>query len=172
MVSQPVMTAEKSGRMGGLWRYALVIVLLAAVVGVATFAVLSDSSIHGLTVRFYNVSWAYSCGSTSPTLTYTFGSVVVYSSNSLTTSLSHVLFLMSTNGIAVGNRTVADSSFGSGQSASYNALQFSNTALNPQSQPSSSVIALTINAQIAAGLYSSQASASYSEVIHFPNLSC
>ncbi len=166
------MTSEKSGRLSKLSRYALVILLLAVLAGLATFAVLSDNSIHGLTVRFYNVSWAYSCGSASPTLTYTFGSVVVYSSNSLTTSLSNVLFLMSTNGIPVGNVTLAGSSFGSGQSATYNTVQFSNSALNPQSQPTSSLIALTINAQVAAGLLSSQASASYSEVVHFPSLNC
>jgi hypothetical protein len=166
------MADDRLGLVGRLSRYAIVIILLFAFAGAATYAVVSDNSIHGLTVRFYNVSWAYSCGSTNPSLTYAFGSVVVYSSNSLTTSLSHVLFLMSTNGIEVGNRTVADSSFGSGQSASYDTVQFSNAALNPQSQPTNSLIALTINAQVAAGLYSSQASASYSEVVHFPSLSC
>ena len=166
------MTSEKSGLTARLRWYVLVIVLLAVLAGVATYAILSDNSIHGLTVRFYNVSWGCTGSSSSPTLTYIFGSVVVYSTNSLTTTLSRVMFSMSTNGIEFGNVPAANSNFGPNQSASYNLLQFSNAGLNPQSQPTSSLIALTINAQVAAGLYSSQASASYSEVVHLPSLSC
>ena len=164
------MTTEKSGLVARLGRFALVIILLLVIAGVASYAVLSDNSIHGLTVRFYTVSWT--CSSGSPGLTYTVGSLVVYSSNSLTTSLSHVLLIMSTNGVTVGNLNVTNVNFGPGQSVSYSTVQFTNAGLSPQSQPTSSVIALLVNAQVAAGLYSSQASASYSQLVHFPSLSC
>jgi hypothetical protein len=163
------MVGSKLGLAAKLSSYALVIILLLAFVGVATFAVLSDNSIHGLTVRFYNVSW--SCASGSTGITYTFGSVVVYSSASLPTSLSHVLFLMSTNGVEVGNATGQDSSFGAGQSASYTPT-FTNSALDPASQPTTSLIALTIDAHIAAGIYGADASASYSEIVHLQSLGC
>jgi hypothetical protein len=165
------MADDKPGLGRRLTRYVLVIILLFALAGVATYAVLSDTSIHGLTVRFYNVSWSCTNGTTGP-LTFTFGSVVVYSSASLPTSLSHVLFLMSTNGIMVGNATAPNSSFGPGQSVSYPQLSFANSGLDPVSQPTSSLIALTINAQVAAGFYSSPASASYSEVVHFSGPAC
>jgi hypothetical protein len=164
------MADDKPGLVGRLSRYVLVIILLFAFSGVATYAVLSDTSIHGLAVRFYDVSWSCAGGTTGP-LTFTFGSVIVYSSASLPTSLSHVAFLMSTNGISVGNATEPNSSFGPGQSASYT-VPFSNPALDPASQPTTSLIALTINARVAAGFYSSEASASYSQTVHFPSLAC
>jgi hypothetical protein len=163
------MSEAKSGLVGRISRYAIVIVLLLVIAGLGTFAVLSDNSIHGLTVRFYNVSW--SCPASPPdpnsVLTFKFGNVVVYSSNSLATSLSHVSFSMSTNGVTVGTTQTPDASFGPGQSASYSTLTFSNPGLNPAAQPLSSQLVLTINAQVSAGLYSSQASASDSDLVHF-----
>jgi hypothetical protein len=151
--------------------YALAIILLLAFTGVATFAVLGDNSIHGLTVRFYNVSWSCASGNTGP-LTFTFGSIVVYSSTSLPTSLSHVMFSMSTNGFTVGSLIAESSSFGPGQSSSYPGLTFTNPALDPASQPDMSLIALTVNAQVSAGFYTSEASASYSQTVHFPSQAC
>jgi hypothetical protein len=165
------MTGEKMGFVARLSGYALVIILLLAFVGVATYAVLGDNSIHGLTVRFYNVSWSCAAGTTGP-LTFTFGSTVAYSSTSLPTSISHVTFSMSTNGFAVGNVTAASSSFGPGQSSSYPGLTFTNPALDPASQPVTSLIALTINAQVSAGFYTSEASASFSQTVHFPSQAC
>jgi len=164
------MTERWSGLPGRISRYFLVIILLLAFTGLATFAVMSDTSIHGLTVRFYNVSWTCPSNATNinPVLTYKFGSVIVYSSSSLPTSLSHVTFTMSTNSGLVGTETGQDSTFSPGQSASYT-LTFSNPALDPGSQPLSQQIALAVNAQVSAGLYSSQASATDSEVVHFPS---
>src|SRR6059058_6203380 len=95
------MTETKRGLLGRISRYSLVIILLIAFTGLAAFAVMSDTSIHGLTVRFYNVSWTCASNSTNinHVLTFEFGSVIVYSSASLPTSLSHVTFAMSTNGV-------------------------------------------------------------------------
>src|SRR5436190_21927191 len=101
---------------------------------------MSDTSIHGLTVRFYNVS-RYCTDSTTAVLTFSFNQVVVYSSTSLETSLSHVHFTMSAGGILVGSTSAQDSKFGPGQSVSYS-LTFSNTSLDPHSQPLKSNIIL------------------------------
>ena len=167
------MTETKGGLLGRISRYSLVIILLLAFTGLATFAVMSDTSIHGLTVRFYNVSWSCASNSTNinPVLTFEFGSVIVYSSASLSTSLSHVTFAMSTNGFPVGTVTAPDQTFSPGQSASYTPT-FSNAALDPGSQPLSQQIAVVVNAQVSAGLYNSQAAASYSELVHFPSHAC
>jgi hypothetical protein len=165
------MTEGKLGIVAKISSYFLVIILLLAFAGIATFAVLSDNSIHGLTVRFYNVTWACTGSSSNPTLTFTFNSVVVYSSASLPTSLSQVSFSMSTNGLPIGAQNAPDASFGPGQSASYT-LTFGNSSISPASQPLTSQIVLVINARVSAGLYSSQASASDSETVHFPSQAC
>ncbi|HEX9613817.1 MAG TPA: hypothetical protein VGA05_09400, partial [Candidatus Bathyarchaeia archaeon] len=80
-------------------RYIIVLVILIVIAGSATYAVMSDTSIHGLTVRFYNNVSRY-C--TNSTLIFNFNQVVVYSSASLETSLSHVHFAMSADGVLVG----------------------------------------------------------------------
>src|SRR5947208_16781051 len=115
------MTETKGELLGRISRYSLVIILLLAFTGLATFAVMSDTSIHGLTIRFYNVSWSCASNSTNinPVLTFEFGSVIVYSSSSLPTSLSHVTFAMSTNGVPVGTVTSPDQTFSPGQISSF-----------------------------------------------------
>src|SRR5213592_886691 len=89
----------------------------------------------------------------------------------LPTSLSHVTFAMSTNGFPVGTVTAPDQTFSPGQSASYTPI-FSSAALDPASQSLSQQIAVVVNAQVSAGLYNSQAAASYSELVHFPSQAC
>ena len=155
---------------GSIVRYGPVLALVIVLAGVGTFAVLSDNSIRGLTVRFYNVSW--SCGSPqSPVLTLTFGSIVVYSSSSLTTSVSKPVFSVSLNGLTIGNVTGSDKSFGPGQSASYG-FSIAAPTINPHSQPLSPEIAITINARVSAGLYSTSESASFSEPVQFSGQPC
>jgi len=165
--------ASKLGLVAKISSYTLVIILLLGFAGLATYAILSDNSIRGLTVRFYNVTWTCTSNSTSPNsvLTFKFNSVIVYSSTSFTTSLSHVTFSMSTNGVEVGTHSGPDASFGAGQSASYT-LSFTSPALNPSSQPLSSQILLVVNARVSTGFYSSQASASDSELVHFTSQAC
>src|SRR5438046_10235339 len=96
------MTPEKTNRLGTKTiQYAIILVLVIAIAGSATYAVMSDTSIHGLTVRFYSVS-RYCTDSTTAVLTFSFNQVVVYSSTSLETSLSPVHFTMSADGILIG----------------------------------------------------------------------
>ena len=165
------MTPEKTGRLGTKTiRYAVIPVLLIAIAGSVTYAVMSDTSIHGLTVRFYNVS-RYCPNSNTGVLTFNFSQVVVYSSASLETSLSHVHFTMSADGVLVGSVSAQDSKFGPGQSVAYS-LIFSNATLDPHSQPLKSNIFLGITALVSAGLYSSMTTASDSELMTFSGPPC
>ena len=149
-------------------RYIVVLVILVVIAGSATYAVMSDTSIHGLTVRFYNNVSRY-C--TNSALTFNFTQAVVYSTTSLETSLSHVHFTMSADGLLVGTLSAQDSKFGPGQSASYS-LIFTNATLDPHSQPPKSQIALGITALVSAGLYSSTITASDSELVTFSSPPC
>ena len=163
------MTRENTPRFGTKTvRYIIVIVSLVVIAGSATYAVMSDTSIHGLTVRFYNNVSRY-C--TNSTLTFNFNQVVVYSSASLETSLSHVHFAMSADGVLVGTVSAQDSKFGPGQSVSY-PLTFGNATIDPHAQPLKSHIALGITALVSAGLYSSTITASDSELVTFSSLPC
>ncbi|SRR5712692_1605323 len=165
------MTPEKTAKVGTKTiRYAVIPVLLIAIAGSATYAVMSDTSIHGLTVRFYNVS-RYCTNPQLPVLTFNFSQVVVYSTASLETSLSHVHFTMSADGVLVGSVSTQDSKFGPGQSVLYS-LTFSNATLDPHSQPLKSNIFLGITALVSAGLYSSTTTASDSEVATFSGPPC
>ena len=153
-------------------RYAVVIALLIAFAGFTTFAVMSDISIHGLTVRFYgNVSRYCTMTTQGPVLTFSFSTATVYSSASLTTSVSNVVFAMAADGIQVGTSNAPDAKFDPGHSISYN-LTFTNPTLDPHSQPLLSQIVLSINAQASAGLYRAQTSASDSELVHFSGPAC
>src|SRR5256885_9546904 len=127
------MTSEKTARLGTkAIQYVIILVLVIAIAGSATYAVMSDTSIHGLTVRFYNVS-RYCPDSTTPVLTFNFSQVVVYSSTSLETSLSHVHFTMSVDGVLVGSVSAQDSKFVPGQIVSY-WVTFSTQPFDPHSQ--------------------------------------
>jgi hypothetical protein len=167
------MTLEKTSRLGTKTiRYVIVLVLLIAIGGSATYAAMSDTSIHGLTVRFYNnVSRTCVNATTTPVLTFNLYDVVVYSATSLETYLSHVHFTLSADGNLVGTISAPDSKFGPGQSFSYY-LTFSNATLDPHSQPLKSYISLVITALVSAGLYSSTTTASDTELVTFPSPAC
>jgi hypothetical protein len=152
-------------------QYLVVLVLLVAIAGSATYALMSDTSIRGLTVRFYNVT-RYCTGPVSaPVLSFNFSQVVVYSTASLETSLSHVQFTMSADGTQIGGRSAQDSKFGPGQSVAYS-LTFTNSTLDPHSQPLKSNIFLAVTALVSAGLYSSTTTASDSEQVTFSGPPC
>lgn len=149
-------------------RYIIVLVILIVIAGSATYAVMSDTSIHGLTVRFYNNVSRY-C--TNSALTFNFSQVIVYSTTSLETTLSHVHFTMSADGMLIGTMSAQDAKFGPGQSASF-PLTFTNATLDPHSQTLKSQIALGITALASAGLYSSTITASDSELVTFASVPC
>jgi hypothetical protein len=163
------MTGKNNDRFGAKTvRYIIVLIILIVMAGSAAYAVMSDTSIHGLTVRFYSNVSRY-C--TNSTLTFNFNQVVVYSTTSLETSLSHVHFTMSADGVLVGTVSALDSKFGPGQSVAY-PLIFTNVTLDPHSQPLKSQIVLGITALVSAGLYSSTTTASDSELVTFSGPPC
>lgn len=167
------MTAENTTKFGKkTLRYAVVVALLIAFAGSTTYAVMSDTSIHGLAVRFYNNVSRYCTNSTStPALAFSFYTVTVYSTSSLETYLSHIHFTLSADGVLIGTVSPGDSKFGPGQSFSY-FLTFSNSTLDPHSQSLKSEIVLGITAQVSAGLYTSMAAASDSELVTFSGRPC
>ncbi len=166
------MNRENTAKFGAKTvRYIIVLVILVGIAGSATYAVMSDTSIHGLTVRFYNVTRSCSGPTSAPVLTFTFNQVVVYSTTSLETSLSHVHFTMSADGILIGDVGVQDSKFSPAQSALYSPI-FNNSTLDPHSQPLKSQIVLGITALVSAGLYSSTTTASDSELVTFSGPPC
>lgn len=153
-------------------RYVIVLAILIVIAGSATYAGMSDTSIHGLTVRFYsNVSRSCVNATTTPVLQLDFYDVVVYSTSSLETYLSHIRFTVSTDGNLFGAISAPDSKFGPGQSFSYY-LTFSNATLDPHSQPLKSNISLGVTALVSAGLYSSTATASDTELVTFSGPPC
>jgi len=149
----------------------LIIVLLLGLAGFTTFGIMSDNSVHGLTVRFSYVSRFCNTTGTQTILTYLTHPVIVYSSNSLETTISHVNFAMSVGGTQIGTSMAGDSSFGPGQSYSY-FLEFSNSTLDPHAQPLNSQVVLTISAQVSAGLLTSRVISSDTETIHFSGQAC
>lgn len=167
------MSGGKTGRLGErTLQYVAVVVLLVALVGSATYAIMSDTSIHGLTVKYFDVSRYCTPQTGSPqALAFKFTNAIVYSSNSLETSLSHVTFAMAADGVHVGTFSGADSKFGPGQSVSYT-LTFSNSTIDSHSQPMSSQILLSVTAQVSAGLYTATTTASDSQLVTFSGPPC
>ncbi len=146
----------------------LVIAILIIFLGSAVYAVLSDSSIHGLTVKTFSVS--RSCTS-SQIVAFSIGSAQVWSTDSLHTSLTHVTFNLNVDGANIGSSIESDSSFGPGQSVSYSPT-FQNPSVDSHSLPVSSHLILSITALVSAGLYSSYVTSSDSQTENFGAQSC
>ena len=148
------------------------IVLILAYAAPATYGVMSDTSARGLTVKMYTVS--RSCSSSSPnsaqTLSYSIGGAV-WSSSSLLTSMTHVSFTLSVDGSQIETATGSDSSFGPGQSTTFN-LSFTNPTLNPTTLPMTSRLVLDLAATVDSGLYNSKQVASDSLVQSFGTSRC
>jgi hypothetical protein len=167
-------TVEKlrTRRSLGGWKFILAIVLILAYSAAATYGVMSDTSIRGLTVKMFNVS-RYCPTNTSAslkTLNYNIhGSI--WSASSLQTRLTHLSFTLSADGSIIGTTTQGDTSFGPGQSATFN-LTFTHPTLNPTVLPLSSRLILTLTATVAAGLYSATEAASDSTIQSFTSSAC
>lgn len=155
------------------YRALVVIVLLIAFTAFTVYDVMSDSSIHGLTVRMYNVSRFCTLDPTSSAkvVTLTIKNAVVWSATSLETSLTHVNFTLSADGFEVGMVRGNDASFGLGQSTPYS-LTFKNPTIDPRSLPASSHLVLTVTALVSVGIFSSWVTASDSEVVNLAGQTC
>src|SRR3989475_5654124 len=150
---------RKRRSLGG-WKFIVAIVLILAYSASAAYGIMSDTSIRGLTVKMFNVSrYCTTNQSTSlKTLSYSVrGSI--WSTSSIPTSLSHMTFTLSIDGLVIGTGSQNDASFGPGQSTAFN-LTFTHPTLNPTILPLSSALVLSLSATVAAGLYSATEAAS------------
>jgi len=162
---------RKRRALGG-WKFILAIVLILAYTGAAAYGVMSDTSIRGLTVKMFNVSRYCTTDQANAlkTLNYNVrGSI--WSTSSLQTSLSHLSFTLSVDGLVIGTDFPGDASFGPGQGAPFN-LTFTHPTLNPTVFPMSSRLVLTLSATLAAGLYSATEAASDSTIQTFSSTGC
>ena len=154
------------------WKLIAAIVLVLAYFGVATYAIMSDTSVRGLTVKMFTVSRGcpLDASTSLKTLTYTVDGSI-WSSSSLPTSLSNISFRLSVDGSNAGTATRSDGSFGPGQSVTFS-LVFTNPTLSPTFLPQSSRIVLTLTATVAAGLYTSTVSVSDNTFQMFGTTGC
>ncbi len=176
---------RKRRSLGG-WKFIVAIVLILGYTSAAAYGVMSDTSIRGLTVKMFNIS-RYCIDANPPptdqmarpylgpslkTLHYNIrGSI--WSASSIQTNLSHLSFTLSVDGSVIGtNSSQSDSSFGPGQSVSFNLTLTHPTLLNPTMLPFSSRFVLTLSATVAAGLYSANEAASDSTLQTFASTGC
>jgi hypothetical protein len=165
-------TVEKlrTRRSLGGWKFILAIVLILAYSAAATYGVMSDTSIRGLTVKMFNVSRYCPTTTFLKTLNYNVrGSI--WSSSSIQTRLSHLSLTLSVDGSVIGTTTQGDASFEPGQGVPFN-LTFTHPSLNPTVLPMSARLVLTLSATVAAGLYSATEAASDSTIQSFTSSAC
>src|SRR2546425_9356932 len=155
----------------GGWKFIVAVVLVLGYSAAAAYGVMSDTSVRGLTVKMFNVSrYCIAQSSSLRTLNYNVRGAI-WSASSIQTSLSHVSFTLSVDGSVMGTATQSDTSFGPGQSVSFN-LTFTDPTLNPTMLPLSSKLVLSLSATVAAGLYSATEATSDSTIQAFTGTGC
>lgn len=143
----------------------IIIILVIAMAAATTYAVMSDTSVKGLTVRISNPTRTCRIDPLTDAKIVTFSlSALVYSTHSLRTSISQVRLQLSADGVVLGTMNETDRAFDPGQGTSY-ALIFKDPALDPSSLPASSRLVLAITAQVSAGIYSMKITASDSQAV-------
>src|SRR3989475_9462030 len=155
----------------GGWKFIVAVVLVLGYSAAAAYGVMSDTSVRGLTVKMFNVSRYCTAQSSSlRTLDYNVRGEI-WSASSIQTSLSHVSFTLSVDGSVMGTATQSDTSFGPGQSVSFD-LTFTNPTLNPTMLPLSSKLVLSLSATVAAGPFNSNSATSDSTIQTFASNGC
>src|SRR5712692_3739753 len=98
------MSEEKSAlRYLKNWRVILVLALIIVFFGATIFCVMSDTSVHSLTTKIFYASRYCTTPSGSSQKKVTFSiSASVWSSASLHTSISQVIFSLQVNGMSIG----------------------------------------------------------------------
>ncbi len=153
--------------------YALVVLaLLVVFTGGTAYAVMSDMSVRGLTVKVFNVLRYCTVNPATQAQTVTFYIVAgVWSASSLRTSISQVKFSLSASGVFVGSLADTDRSWNPGQGTTYQ-LTFLNPSLDPLSLPSTSNLVLALTADVKAGILASPVTASDTLTQNLGNISC
>ena len=161
---------RKRRSLGG-WKFIVAIVLILGYSAGAAYGVMSDTSIRGLTVKMFNVSrYCPTQANSLKTLDYNVRGAM-WSASSIRTSLSHITFSLSVDGLLIGTATQGDTSFGPGQSVPFN-LTLTHPTLNPTMLPLSSKLVLSLGATVAAGLYSATEATSDSTTQAFTSTGC
>src|SRR2546426_6406253 len=166
-------TGEKprKRRFLGGWKFIVAVVLVLGYSAAAAYGVMSDTSVRGLTVRMFNVSRYCTAQSSSLRMLNYNVRGAIWSASSIQTSLSHITFSLSVDGLLIGTATRGDTSFGPGQSVPFN-LTLIHPTLNPTMLPLSSKLVLSLGATVAAGLYSATEAASDSTTQAFTSAGC
>ncbi len=148
-------------------RALIIIIVIIGLAAATTYAVMSDTSVRGLTAKIYNPTRTCSIDPLTDAKIVTFSlSALVYSTHSLRTSISQVRLQLSADGVALGTMNETDRAFDPGQGTSY-ALVFKSPALDPSSLPASSRLVLAITAKVSAGIYSMKITASDTQTVSF-----
>jgi hypothetical protein len=154
------------------WRVILVLALIIVFFGATIYGVMSDTSVHSLTTKIFYASRYCTTPSGSSQRKVTFSiSASVWSSASLHTAISQVVFSLQADGIGIGTLNATDASWDPGKGAPYQ-LIFSTVALNPLSLPASSNLVLSVTGQVNAGIITDQVTASDSSPQNFGATSC
>jgi len=152
-------------------KFIVAIVLTITFLAVATYAIMSDTSVRGLTVKMYSVSrYCASTSGTGKTLNFNIQGKL-WSASSLQTTVSHGVLTLSVDGSSVGTAPQADKSFSAGQSVPFN-VNFTQQSLNPTNLPLQSRLVLTLSATVAAGLYSVSETSADDLVQNFGTSTC
>ncbi len=166
--------AEGSSALRHLRNIRVIIVLALAIAfsGASVFAVMSDTSVHNLTVKMFYVSRYCALDPTTDIKTVNFFTdTKAWSASSLHTSISQVRFSLSQDGVLVGSVVGNDASWDPGGGARYT-LTFAGKTLDPASMPQSPRLVLILTAYVSAGLSSSTVTATDALVQNFGTTSC
>ena len=164
----------KTGKLSILRNLRVVIVLALVFVFVttATYAVMSDNSIHGLSTKisYSNRYCATSTATLAKNVTF-YILASVWSTSSLHTSISSTTVSLMVDGKNIGASQVPSSSWDPGQYATF-IVTFLDFTASPLSLPLASTLTLSVTAQASAGIASAQVTASDKTVQTFGNTSC
>ncbi len=166
--------SKGTGRLSILRGFRAIIVIILAVVFIAatTYSLMSDASVHGLATKilFANRYCATSPSTLAKTVTF-YVLASVWSTSSLHTSISNVVFTLSVNGLDLGTSRGQDSSWDPGQYARFN-MTFTDPQVSPTALPLTSTLGLAVTAFASAGVASASVTASDRAVQIFGNPSC
>lgn len=119
----------------GKTRVLIALALVIVYAGAATYYVMSETSVRGLSVKVYSISrfCTVETGSSTEVVNYLVGASV-WSTTSLQTSLNNVKFALSVDGVEIGVLNQTSASFSPGGGVPYS-LTFQDPSVSPALLP-------------------------------------
>jgi len=153
-------------------RAIIVVILAIAFLATAAYSVMSDGSVRGMTTRitYANRYCTTSPGTLAKTITF-YILASVWSTSSLSTSISGVTFSLAVDGVNLGTSHVSDSSWDPGKFARFN-MTFTDPQASPVALPATSTLVLAMTAYATAGIATASVTASDQVIETFGNTSC